>query len=112
LKKIKAVLDESKLIEMLHTVESVYTKLGPEFMLSLNIPMASGGSEAIAESFYAIMDTQRRHQDLGAKNKTRLIGYFLILVTIQTIWLKVLLRNIWKATIHLCFATQGQSGTI
>ncbi|CAB3980634.1 Hypothetical predicted protein [Paramuricea clavata] len=50
-KKIKAVLDESKLIEMLYTVESIYTKLGPEFMLSLDIAMASGGSEAIAESF-------------------------------------------------------------
>ena len=95
---------------MLHTVESVYTKLGPELILSLNIPMASGGSEAIAEIFF--MDTQRRYQDLRAKNKTRLIGYFLILVTIQTIWLKVLLRNIWKATIHLCFVTQGQSGTV
>jgi hypothetical protein len=54
-KKIKAVLDESKLIEMLYTLESIYTKLGPEFMLSLNTAMASGGSETIAESFYAII---------------------------------------------------------
>ena len=57
-KKIKAVLDESKLAEILYTVESVYTKLGPEFVLSLDMAMASGGSEAIAESFYAIIGTQ------------------------------------------------------
>ncbi len=59
-KKIKAALDESKLIEILYTVESIYIKLGPELMLSLDIAVASGGSEAIAESFYAIMDTQRQ----------------------------------------------------
>lgn len=56
--KVKAVLDEPKLIETLYTVENIYTKLGPEFMLSLDIAIASGGSEAIAESFYAVMDTQ------------------------------------------------------
>ena len=75
-KKIKAVLDESKLIEMLYTVESVYTKLGPEFMLSLNIAMASGGNEAIAERFYAIMDTQRQrcHQsNLILELRTKLV---------------------------------------
>ena len=43
-------------------------------MLSLDIAMASGGSEAIAESFYAIMDTQRQrcHQSnkiLGLRTK-------------------------------------------
>ena len=60
-KETKAVLDESKLIEVLYTVESIYTKLGPEFMLSVDIAISSGGSEAIAESFYAIMDAQRQH---------------------------------------------------
>ena len=78
-KKIKAVLDESKLIEMLYTVESVYTKLGPEFMLSLNIAMASGGNEAIAERFYAIMDTQRQrcHQsNLILELRTKLVWLF------------------------------------
>ena len=59
-KKVKAVLDEPMLIEKLYTVESIYTKLGPEFMLSLDVAIASGGSEAIAESFYAVMDTQRQ----------------------------------------------------
>ncbi len=59
-KKVKAVLDEPKLIETLYTTEKIYTKLGLEFMLSLDVAIASGGSEAIAESFYAMMDTQRQ----------------------------------------------------
>eukprot|EP00794_Sanderia_malayensis_P008611 gene8611-9538_t len=37
----------------MYTVESVYSKLGLEFMLSLDIAIATGGTEAIAESFYA-----------------------------------------------------------
>ena len=58
--KDKGVLDESKLIKIMFTVESIYSKLGPEFMLSLDIAIASGGSEAIAESFYGMMDAQRQ----------------------------------------------------
>ena len=58
--QVKAVLDESKLIKIMFTVESIYSKLGPEFMLSLDIAIASGGSEAIAKNFYGMMDAQRQ----------------------------------------------------
>eukprot|EP00794_Sanderia_malayensis_P000645 gene645-1313_t len=53
-------LDEGKILEILFTVENKYSRLGPELMLCLDIAIATGGSEAITESFYAVMNTQEQ----------------------------------------------------
>ncbi len=63
-KKVNAVLDETKLIDVLYTVKDVYSKVGPEYMVALDVALASGGSEAIVEGFYSVMaiQKQRCHQ--------------------------------------------------
>ncbi len=50
-KEVVSFLDEPLLVKTLFTVKEVYSKIGPEFMIALNVAIASGGSEAIAESF-------------------------------------------------------------
>ena len=59
-KQIKAVLDEPVLIETLYNVKEIYSRIGPEFMIALDVALANGGSEAIAESFYSVMDAQKQ----------------------------------------------------
>ena len=73
-KQIKAVVDEPVLIETLYNVKEIYSRIGPEFMIALDVALANGGSEAIAESFYSVMDAQKQrcHQsnpimELGTK---------------------------------------------
>ena len=59
-KEVTAFLDEPLLVETLYNVKEVYSRIGPEFMVALDIARSTGGSEAIAESFYSVMDTQRQ----------------------------------------------------
>lgn len=59
-KQVKAVLDEPVLIETLYNVKEIYSRIGPEFMIALDVALATGGSEAIAESFYSVMDAQKQ----------------------------------------------------
>lgn len=49
-----------QVIRMLYTNELLFTKAGPIAMTSFDIAMAMGGSEAIVESFYSVMDTQKQ----------------------------------------------------
>ena len=53
----RASIDEEEVIRMLYTNELLFTKAGPIAMTSFDIVMAMGGSEAIVESFYSVMDT-------------------------------------------------------
>ena len=58
-KKVKAVFDKPVLIETLYDEKEVYSKIGPEFMIALDVDLATGGSEAVAESFYSVIWTFR-----------------------------------------------------
>ncbi len=58
-KEVRAFLDEAQLVEALFTVQELYSRIGPECMIALDVALASGGSEAIAESFYSIMGIQK-----------------------------------------------------
>ena len=50
----------SLLVEVLFTVKDIYSKIGPEYMIALDVALASGGSEALAESFYSVMSIQKQ----------------------------------------------------
>ena len=59
-KQVKAFLDEPVLIETLYNVKEIYSRIGREFMIALDVALATGGSEAIVESFYSVMDVQKQ----------------------------------------------------
>jgi hypothetical protein len=44
----------------MYTVEALYNRAGQVAMTALDVALSMGGSEAIVESFYSIMDTQRQ----------------------------------------------------
>ena len=44
---------------MLTNLLSLYKEVGQVAMIAFNIAMSMGGSEAIVESFYSVMDTQK-----------------------------------------------------
>ncbi len=55
-----AFVDEGKVTSLLYTNEILYDKVGIVAMTAFDIAMSMGGSEAIVESFYSVMDTQRQ----------------------------------------------------
>lgn len=59
-----AVLDEPRLVKILFTAEDVYSKIGSEYMIALDVALASGGSKDIVESSYSKMAVhkQRSHR--------------------------------------------------
>ena len=85
-KEVVAFLDEPLLVKTLFTVKEVYSKIGPEFMIALDVAIASGGSEAIAESFYAVMGTQKQrcHQSNDIMDLRTKIDWLLPYVGNQT----------------------------
>ena len=60
---IKAQLLEEEVIKALYCNELLYadSAAGKVAMTAFDIGLAMGGPEAIAESFYSVMDTQRQH---------------------------------------------------
>eukprot|EP00794_Sanderia_malayensis_P001914 gene1914-2172_t len=56
----KAFVNEAKVISLLYTNQMLYEKAGTVAMTAFDIAMSMGGSEAIVESFYSVMDTQRQ----------------------------------------------------
>ncbi len=85
-KEVVSFLDEPLLVKTLFTVKEVYSKIGPEFMIALDVAIASGGSEAIAESFYAVMGTQKQrcHQSNNIMDLRTKIDWLLPYVGNQT----------------------------
>ncbi len=53
-------IDEAKITMLFFTIEILYSKAGPVAMTAFDIALSMGGSEAIIESFYSVMDTQRQ----------------------------------------------------
>ena len=71
-----AVLDEAKVLESVYTNSEVYSRIGKEMCIVIDIAMAKGGTEAIVESFYSSMASQAMHG--GQSNETlalRLVAY-------------------------------------
>lgn len=56
----QAVVEESKVVILLYTDGTLYGIAGTVAMTAFDIAMSLGGSEAIVESLYSVMDTQRK----------------------------------------------------
>ena len=63
---INVTLNEEALWEKIYTDPVVYGCLGRELCVVLDFAMSLGGSEAIVESYYSVMETQRK--DGGQSN--------------------------------------------
>ena len=55
----KASVNEEEVIRMMYKKEALFQRAGQVAMTAFDIAMSMGGSEAIVESFYSVMDTQR-----------------------------------------------------
>ncbi|PAA71545.1 hypothetical protein BOX15_Mlig019669g1 [Macrostomum lignano] len=53
------ILDEAALIKQLYTVQPVFEEAGRAVCILLDVALNTGGGEAIAESFYGVMRSQR-----------------------------------------------------
>ena len=62
------VFSESRLLKAIYTNSTVYKRLGKSACSVIDVSMAMGGSEAIAESYYSVMASQKK--DGGQSNET------------------------------------------
>lgn len=62
-------LNESAIYKSIYNDEEVYTKLGKEICLLIDIALAKGGPESVVESYYSVMKSQ---QQLGGQNNENL----------------------------------------
>ena len=69
----QATVDEGKVVSLLYTDESLFGIAGTVSMTAFDIAMSLGGSEAIVESFYIVMDTQRKVRQQHATLEDRTI---------------------------------------
>ena len=69
----EAFLDEAKVVSLLYTDEVMYSKAGNVAMTAFDIALSMGGSEAIVESFYSVMDSQREIRQNHATLEDRTI---------------------------------------
>ena len=68
--------DEAELWKALYTYEPLYTAIGREGSIALGIAFNIGGSEAIAETFFGVMEAQRkRNQDPLTADMKTVISY-------------------------------------
>jgi hypothetical protein len=51
---------EDEIVRALYTNKVLYTIIGPVACTAFDVAMATGGCEAVVESFYSVMDTQRQ----------------------------------------------------
>jgi hypothetical protein len=57
-REMKVVFREDNLIRALYTDSSFYSIVGPEFCLVFDVMYAKTGTEAVAESFYRVVEKQ------------------------------------------------------
>lgn len=69
----EAFSDEAKVVSLLYTDEMLYGKAGNVAMTAFDIALSMGGSEAIVESFYSVMDSQREVRQHHATLEDRTI---------------------------------------
>lgn len=53
-------LNEKELYKSIYTDEALYDSIGAEGCIAMDIAMAKGGTEAIAESYYSVMASQQQ----------------------------------------------------
>ena len=56
----EAYIVEDEVVRVLYTNEVIYTIIGPVACTAFDVAMAMGECEAIVESFYSVMDSQRQ----------------------------------------------------
>ena len=64
--KMQVLFDEEEFIQSLYTDSSFYTAVGQEFCLLFDIFYAKSGTEAVATSFYRVVEKQE--MDGGQSN--------------------------------------------
>lgn len=55
---IEATLNEEALYKSIYTDETLYTAIGVECCVAIDVSLAKGGPEGIAESYYSVMSSQ------------------------------------------------------
>ncbi len=56
----EASFNEEEVVKMMYNQDVLFEKAGQAAMTAFDIALSTGGSEAIVESFYSVMDTQRQ----------------------------------------------------
>ena len=54
-----AILDQATALSTFYTSDGIYSMAGKEFCIALDVALAMSGSEAVVESYYSVMKTQK-----------------------------------------------------
>lgn len=57
---LEACMNEEEVVKMMYNEGSLYKQVGQMAITTFDIAMSMGGSEAIVESFFNLMETQRQ----------------------------------------------------
>ena len=68
--KVKAKLDEEKLIASFYINQAICESLGKEMCIALDVALAAGGCEAIVEGFYSVV---KAHKKPGGQSNNVLV---------------------------------------
>ena len=63
-----ASISEEAVTSLMYTNEALWQKAGQVAMIAYDIGLTMGGSEAVVESFYSVMETQRQVRQNHATN--------------------------------------------
>ena len=78
---------ENEIVRALYTNEVLYTIIGPVACTAFDVAMATGGCEAVVESFYSVMDTQMQvGQDHVTLEDRTLVDWAMSNVLHQQMW--------------------------
>ena len=55
-----AELNETEVYRSIYTDEHLFTTIGIEGCVSIDIALAKGGTEAMVESYYSVMNSQKK----------------------------------------------------
>ncbi len=65
---LKAKLNEAQVYHSIYTEESLFNEIGPEGCITIDIALAKGGTEAVVESYYSVMKSQKMFGGQGNGN--------------------------------------------
>lgn len=57
---LKAKLNEAEVFRSIYTDETLFTSIGIEGCIAIDIALAKGGTEAVVESYYSVMKSQKK----------------------------------------------------
>lgn len=58
--ELETTLDQKNYIKSIYTNEMFYEKIGREFCVALDVALAMSGFEAVVESYYSVIKTQKK----------------------------------------------------